>query len=222
MYHFFALFQAMTQEALSGEVSFSVLYTPFEKEDKTDKIKEANKTFAEKHPDYVQHIFTGNSRFQLPLSTVDCVCVAEFKRVGDSWRVWAAWAPDTSTPLWGIGQNVLYLRHQQNLSCWCKRLQSLKIQSPVRAGCVGFVICVLARFLETISLLLRLPSFFSKKVSSLTAEKKYDSGNYFPFPMQILMEFTCCQRRLNLILTSSTYWLWASETKRLGKLWKRL
>ncbi|NXI02886.1 SPT16 protein, partial [Pachycephala philippinensis] len=50
--------QAMTQEALSGEVSFSVLYTPFEKEDKTDKIKEANKTFAEKHPDYVQHIFT--------------------------------------------------------------------------------------------------------------------------------------------------------------------
>ncbi|NXM49345.1 SPT16 protein, partial [Gymnorhina tibicen] len=50
--------QAMTQEALSTEVSFSVLYTPFEKEDKTDKIKEANKTFAEKHPDYAQHIFT--------------------------------------------------------------------------------------------------------------------------------------------------------------------
>ncbi|XP_071274371.1 spermatogenesis-associated protein 16 [Agelaius tricolor] len=50
--------QAMAQEALSEEVSFSVLYTPFEKEDKADKIKEANKTFAEKHPDYVQHIFT--------------------------------------------------------------------------------------------------------------------------------------------------------------------
>ncbi|NXI14037.1 SPT16 protein, partial [Irena cyanogastra] len=50
--------QAMTQEALSGEVSFSVLYTPFEKEDKADKIKEANKTFAEKHPDYVEHVFT--------------------------------------------------------------------------------------------------------------------------------------------------------------------
>ncbi|NXT09557.1 SPT16 protein, partial [Prunella fulvescens] len=49
---------AITQEALSGEVSFSVLYTPFEKEDKADKIKEANRTFAEKHPDYVQHIFT--------------------------------------------------------------------------------------------------------------------------------------------------------------------
>ncbi|NWY22888.1 SPT16 protein, partial [Aphelocoma coerulescens] len=50
--------QALTQEALSGEVSFSVLYTPFKKENKTDKIKEANKSFAEKHPDYVQHVFT--------------------------------------------------------------------------------------------------------------------------------------------------------------------
>ncbi|NXO65956.1 SPT16 protein, partial [Phainopepla nitens] len=50
--------QALIQEALSGEASFSVLYTPFEKEDKADKIKEAHKTFAEKHPDYVQHIFT--------------------------------------------------------------------------------------------------------------------------------------------------------------------
>lgn len=56
----------MTQEALSEEISFSVLYTPFEREDKADRIKEANKTFAEKHPDYVQHIFTGTSRFQLP------------------------------------------------------------------------------------------------------------------------------------------------------------
>ncbi|XP_033367468.1 spermatogenesis-associated protein 16 isoform X4 [Parus major] len=50
--------QAMIQEAIRGESSFSALYTPFEKEDKADKIKEANKTFAEKHPDYVQHIFT--------------------------------------------------------------------------------------------------------------------------------------------------------------------
>ncbi|XP_014117336.1 PREDICTED: spermatogenesis-associated protein 16 [Pseudopodoces humilis] len=50
--------QVMIQEAIRGESSFSALYTPFEKEDKADKIKEANKTFAEKHPDYVQHIFT--------------------------------------------------------------------------------------------------------------------------------------------------------------------
>ncbi|NXS08643.1 SPT16 protein, partial [Neodrepanis coruscans] len=50
--------QALIQEALSGEVSFLVLYTPFEKENKADKIKEANKNFAEKHPHYVQYIFT--------------------------------------------------------------------------------------------------------------------------------------------------------------------
>ncbi|NXO88091.1 SPT16 protein, partial [Sitta europaea] len=57
--------QAMIQEALSEEVSFSVLYTPFEKEDKADKIKEAHKTFAEKHPDYVQHIFTDPYRIHV-------------------------------------------------------------------------------------------------------------------------------------------------------------
>lgn len=74
----------MTQEALSGELSFSVLYTPFEKEDKADKIKEATKAFAEKHPDYLQHVFTGDSRFQLPSSTVGCVCAAEFRRVGEN------------------------------------------------------------------------------------------------------------------------------------------
>ncbi|NXC31005.1 SPT16 protein, partial [Campylorhamphus procurvoides] len=50
--------QALIQEALRGEESFSVLYTPFEKEDVADTIKEANKSFAEKHPDYTQHIFT--------------------------------------------------------------------------------------------------------------------------------------------------------------------
>ncbi|NXO46142.1 SPT16 protein, partial [Locustella ochotensis] len=50
--------QDMIQEALSGDVSFSALYTPFEKENKADKIKEAHKAFAERHPDYVQHVFT--------------------------------------------------------------------------------------------------------------------------------------------------------------------
>ncbi|NXD19329.1 SPT16 protein, partial [Spelaeornis formosus] len=49
--------QAMIQEALSKEVTFSALYTPFKKENKANKIKEANKTFSEKHPDYA-HIFT--------------------------------------------------------------------------------------------------------------------------------------------------------------------
>nr|XP_041568031.1 spermatogenesis-associated protein 16 [Taeniopygia guttata] len=50
--------QAMIQEAVREEVSFAVLYTPFEKENKAEKMKEAKKTFAEKNPGYVQHIFT--------------------------------------------------------------------------------------------------------------------------------------------------------------------
>ncbi|NWQ72346.1 SPT16 protein, partial [Neopipo cinnamomea] len=50
--------QALIQEALSEEGSFCALYTPFEKEDEADKIREANETFAGKHPDYTQHIFT--------------------------------------------------------------------------------------------------------------------------------------------------------------------
>uniref|UniRef100_A0A8B9HZD8 Spermatogenesis-associated protein 16 n=1 Tax=Anser brachyrhynchus TaxID=132585 RepID=A0A8B9HZD8_9AVES len=50
--------QAMIEEAITREESFSVMYTPFVtkvKVDKTDKMKE---TFAKKHPDYVEHIYT--------------------------------------------------------------------------------------------------------------------------------------------------------------------
>uniref|UniRef100_U3IRN5 Spermatogenesis-associated protein 16 n=1 Tax=Anas platyrhynchos platyrhynchos TaxID=8840 RepID=U3IRN5_ANAPP len=50
--------QAMIEEAITREESFSVMYTPFVKKikvDKTDKIKD---TFAKKHPDYVEHIYT--------------------------------------------------------------------------------------------------------------------------------------------------------------------
>ncbi|NWU09751.1 SPT16 protein, partial [Cephalopterus ornatus] len=48
----------LIQEALSEEVTFSVLYTPFEGEVEADKIKAANRAFAEKHPDHAQHVFT--------------------------------------------------------------------------------------------------------------------------------------------------------------------
>ncbi|XP_035190683.1 spermatogenesis-associated protein 16 [Oxyura jamaicensis] len=50
--------QAMIEEAITREESFSVMYTPFVtkvKADKTDKMKD---TFAKKHPDYVEHIYT--------------------------------------------------------------------------------------------------------------------------------------------------------------------
>jgi len=47
----------------------------------------------------------------------------------------------------------------------------------------GLVTFALASFLVYISLLLRLPIFSSKKLTSLTTEKKRDSGNYFHFPI---------------------------------------
>ncbi|NXK43656.1 SPT16 protein, partial [Piprites chloris] len=50
--------QALLQEALSRAESFSVLYTPFAGEDKAQKIREAQKTFTERHPEYLQHVFT--------------------------------------------------------------------------------------------------------------------------------------------------------------------
>ncbi|NXI59757.1 SPT16 protein, partial [Chloroceryle aenea] len=57
--------QAMIEEALMDQVSFSVMYTPFPTEvqaDEIDKIKDKiNKLkdkFAQKNPNYVQHIYT--------------------------------------------------------------------------------------------------------------------------------------------------------------------
>ncbi|NXS53009.1 SPT16 protein, partial [Brachypteracias leptosomus] len=50
--------QAMIEEAIAGEVSFSVMYTPLVTEVKADKINKIKGIFAKKHPDYVQHIYT--------------------------------------------------------------------------------------------------------------------------------------------------------------------
>ncbi|NXW54816.1 SPT16 protein, partial [Eurystomus gularis] len=47
--------QALMEQAIEKEVSFSVMYTPFVTEVKADTL---NKTFAEKNPDYVEHIYT--------------------------------------------------------------------------------------------------------------------------------------------------------------------
>lgn len=65
----------MIEEAITREESFSVMYTPFVKKikvDKTDKIKD---TFAKKHPDYVEHIYTGKRGFHMLLSTAYCLPV---------------------------------------------------------------------------------------------------------------------------------------------------
>ncbi|XP_074954409.1 spermatogenesis-associated protein 16 [Phalacrocorax aristotelis] len=50
--------QAMIEEAITREKSFSVMYTPFVTEVKADKINKINDMFAKKHPDYVEHIYT--------------------------------------------------------------------------------------------------------------------------------------------------------------------
>ncbi|NXL47096.1 SPT16 protein, partial [Podilymbus podiceps] len=50
--------QAMIEEAITREVSFSVMYTPFVTEVKADKINKIKDIFAKKHPDYVEHIYT--------------------------------------------------------------------------------------------------------------------------------------------------------------------
>ncbi|KAM6064541.1 spermatogenesis-associated protein 16 [Theristicus caerulescens] len=50
--------QAMIEEAITREESFSVMYTPFVTEVKADKINKIKDIFAKKHPDYVEHIYT--------------------------------------------------------------------------------------------------------------------------------------------------------------------
>ncbi|KAM6305099.1 spermatogenesis-associated protein 16 [Aegotheles albertisi] len=50
--------QAMHEEAMAREISFSVMYTPSLTKDKADTIKKIQDTFAKKHPSYVEHIYT--------------------------------------------------------------------------------------------------------------------------------------------------------------------
>ncbi|XP_074009806.1 spermatogenesis-associated protein 16 [Numenius arquata] len=50
--------QAMIEEAITREESFSVMYTPFVTEVKADNKDKIKDVFAKKHPDYVEHIYT--------------------------------------------------------------------------------------------------------------------------------------------------------------------
>lgn len=65
----------MIEEAITREESFSVMYTPFVTKVKVDNRDKMTDAFAKKHPGYTQHIFTGNSRFHMLLSTVYCLSV---------------------------------------------------------------------------------------------------------------------------------------------------
>ncbi|NXJ92521.1 SPT16 protein, partial [Corythaixoides concolor] len=50
--------QNMLEEAITGEITFSVMYTPFVGEVSAKKLKQIEDLFAKKHPKYVQHIYT--------------------------------------------------------------------------------------------------------------------------------------------------------------------
>ncbi|NXH10091.1 SPT16 protein, partial [Bucco capensis] len=63
--------QAMIEEAITKETSFSVMYTPFLTRVKDDKIKKIDSTFAEKHPGYVKHIYTDPHEFHILPQTSD-------------------------------------------------------------------------------------------------------------------------------------------------------
>ncbi|KAM6326318.1 spermatogenesis-associated protein 16 [Podargus strigoides] len=54
--------QAMIEEAITREVSFSVMYTPFVTELKADKINKIKDMFAKRHPGYTEHIYTDPHR----------------------------------------------------------------------------------------------------------------------------------------------------------------
>ncbi|NXY40249.1 SPT16 protein, partial [Ceuthmochares aereus] len=64
--------QAMFEEAITREVSFSVMYTPFVTEVKADKINKIKDIFAKKHPGYVEHIYTDPHGLHILPQTAEC------------------------------------------------------------------------------------------------------------------------------------------------------
>ncbi|XP_062439012.1 spermatogenesis-associated protein 16 [Rhea pennata] len=63
--------QAMIEEAITREESFSVMYTPFVANAKADKIDRMKDIFAKKHPDYVEHIYTDPHGLHILPQTAD-------------------------------------------------------------------------------------------------------------------------------------------------------
>ncbi|XP_071608751.1 spermatogenesis-associated protein 16 isoform X2 [Heliangelus exortis] len=62
--------QAMHEEAMVREVSFSVMYTPIVTKDKADRTQLLKDMFAKRHPGYVEHIYTEPHGFHiLPQTT---------------------------------------------------------------------------------------------------------------------------------------------------------
>ncbi|CAM5164203.1 unnamed protein product [Natator depressus] len=63
--------QAMIEEAITREESFSVMYTPFATKAKADKIDKMKEAFAKKHPDYVAYIYTDPHGLHILPQTAD-------------------------------------------------------------------------------------------------------------------------------------------------------
>ncbi|KYO20090.1 spermatogenesis-associated protein 16 [Alligator mississippiensis] len=63
--------QAMIEEAITREESFSVMYTPFATKAKTDKIDKMKEAFAKKHPDFVNYIYTDARGLHILPQTAD-------------------------------------------------------------------------------------------------------------------------------------------------------
>ncbi|NXT26123.1 SPT16 protein, partial [Syrrhaptes paradoxus] len=63
--------QAMIEEAITREESFSVMYTPLVTEDKAGKIEKIKNAFAKMFPDYVEHIYTDPHGYHILPQGVD-------------------------------------------------------------------------------------------------------------------------------------------------------
>ncbi|KAM9128225.1 spermatogenesis-associated protein 16 [Pangshura tecta] len=63
--------QAMIEEAITREESFSVMYTPFATKAKVDKIDKMKEAFSKKHPDYVEYIYTDPHGLHILPQTAD-------------------------------------------------------------------------------------------------------------------------------------------------------
>ncbi|XP_068021921.1 spermatogenesis-associated protein 16-like isoform X1 [Melanerpes formicivorus] len=57
--------QAMIEEAITAETSYTVMYTPLETEGKEQDINKIQRTFAKRNPEYLQHQYTDPEAFHI-------------------------------------------------------------------------------------------------------------------------------------------------------------
>ncbi|XP_068021924.1 spermatogenesis-associated protein 16-like isoform X1 [Melanerpes formicivorus] len=57
--------QAMIEEAITAETSYSVMYTPLETEGKEQDINKIQRAFAKRNPEYLQHQYTDPEAFHI-------------------------------------------------------------------------------------------------------------------------------------------------------------